>query len=183
PLVSHGANFELRTAGDPHGLAAAVRQIVAHTDSDLPIFDMRTQSEQIDEMIYRERLMSRLSSFFGLLALCLACIGLYGLLSYEVAQRTRELGIRMALGAKRSDLTGLVLRRGFFLVLAGVAAGGIAAFGITRFMMHLLYNVRPDDPATFIAVTALLILIALAASLIPARRATRVDPMVALRCE
>ena len=127
--------------------------------------------------------MSRLSSFFAFLALMLASIGLYGLLSYEVARRTRELGIRMALGAQRRELMRLVVRRGLLLALAGAVIGTGAAMGVTRLMSAMLYNVRPYDPATLAGVCILLVLVALVASSIPARRAIRIDPMVALRDE
>jgi ABC-type antimicrobial peptide transport system permease subunit len=134
-------------------------------------------------MLFQERLMARLSSFFGALALVLACIGLYGLLSYEVARRTRELGIRMALGAQRRDLLRLVVGQGILLVLIGAAIGIAAALGATRFISSMLYGLRANDPVTFAAVATLLTLVALAACHIPARRAMRVDPMVALRYE
>jgi ABC-type antimicrobial peptide transport system permease subunit len=127
--------------------------------------------------------MARLSSFFGMLALVLACIGLYGLLSYEVARRTRELGIRTALGAQHHDLLGLVVGQGILLVLIGAAIGIAAAMGVTRFMAAMLFGVHANDPVTFAGVAILLTLVALAACYIPARRATRVDPMVALRYE
>jgi ABC-type antimicrobial peptide transport system permease subunit len=127
--------------------------------------------------------MSRLSSFFACLALIPACIGLYGLLSYEVARRTRELGIRMALGAQRRELMRLVVRRGFLLALAGTVIGTGTAIAVTRLISAMLYNVRPYDPATFAGGGILLVLVALVACSIPARRAMRIDPMVALRDE
>jgi predicted permease len=183
PLVGNSAHFELRTNGDPDALVNAVRGIVADADSRLPLFDVRTQTDQIEQTLYQERLMSRLFGFFALLALVLACIGLFGLLSYEVARRTRELGIRMALGAQKRDLLRLVVGQGFLLVCAGVTLGVGAAIGVTRFMASMLYNVGPADPATYTAVASLLAVVALAACCIPALRAMRVDPMVALRDE
>ncbi|HUH62472.1 MAG TPA: ABC transporter permease [Terracidiphilus sp.] len=183
PLTGNSAHFELRTSGDPMSLVAAVRKIVAEADNNLPLTEIRTQSEQIDQILFQERLMSSLSSFFALLALVLACIGLYGLLSYEVARRTRELGIRMALGADKRDLMRLVLRQGLILALAGSVIGIGAAVGLTRLMTSLLYDVRPGDPMTFASVCFLLLMVAAAACLIPARRATRVEPMEALRTE
>jgi predicted permease len=183
PLVSGHAYFELRVAGDPSALVGAVRNIVADADSRLPIFDVRTQTEQIAHTHFQERLLSRLSSFFAILATVLACIGLYGLLSYEVAMRTRELGIRMALGAQKRDLMKLVLRQGILLSLAGVVLGIAGAFAVTRLMTSMLYNVRPNDPETFAAVSGLLLVVALAACGVPAIRAMRVDPLVALRGE
>ena len=127
--------------------------------------------------------MSRLSSFFAALALVLACIGLYGLLSYEVACRTRELGIRVALGAQHRDLSRLVIRQGILLALIGAAIGIAAAVGVTRFMASMLFGIKATDPATFIGVAIMLVVVALAACYIPARRAMKVDPMVALRYE
>ena len=183
PLVGSHAYFELRTAGDPNALVNTVRQIVAGTDSRLPVFDVRTQTEQIAQTHFRERLLSRLSTFFALLSTALACIGLYGLLSYEVAMRTRELGIRMALGAQKRHLIKLVVRQGILLSVSGVLLGMGAASAVTRFMASMLYNVRPTDPGTFFAVAALLIIVALAACCVPALRAVRVDPLVALRSE
>jgi predicted permease len=183
PLVSNSAHFELRTSGDPIALIKQVRGTVAATDINLPLFDVRTQRQQIEQTLFKERLMSRLSSFFAILALVLACIGLYGLLSYEVARRTRELGIRMALGAQRTNLMRLVVRQGLMLALIGVFIGIGASMAATRLMASMLYGVRPNDPITFAAVSMLMLLVAFAACTIPARRAMRVDPMVALREE
>jgi predicted permease len=183
PLVGGHAYFELRTTGDPTALVNAVRNVVVSADSRLPIFDVRTQTEQIARTHFQERLLSRLSSFFAVVATVLACIGLYGLLSYEVAMRTRELGIRMALGAQKRHLMKLVFRHGMFLSLAGLALGMGGAFAVTRFMASMLFNVGANDPATFAAVAALLVLVAMAACGIPALRAVRVDPLVAIRSE
>jgi predicted permease len=183
PLVGNSADFELRSSGDPTALVKQVRAIVSQADNNLPLFNVRTQTQQIEQALYQERLMSRLSSFFAILALILACIGLYGLLSYEVARRTRELGIRMALGAQRRELMRLVVRRGLVLALAGAVIGIGTAIAVTRLMATMLYSVRPYDPATFGGVCILLVLVALAACSIPARRAMRINPMVALRDE
>ncbi|MGB6682888.1 MAG: FtsX-like permease family protein, partial [Candidatus Acidiferrum sp.] len=142
-----------------------------------------TESEQIDRLLFQERLVARLASFFGLLALVLACIGLYGLLSYEVARRTREIGIRMALGGRAKDVLRLVLNQGIALAVVGAIAGAGVALGVMRYLSSMLYDVHANDPLTMIAVALLLILVALAACFIPARRAMRVDPMVALRHE
>jgi ABC-type antimicrobial peptide transport system permease subunit len=183
PLISNTAHFELRTAADPLALVQVVREIVSSTDANLPLFDVRTQSEQADQTLYLDRLMSQISGSFALLALVLACIGLYGLLSYEVTRRTRELGIRMALGAERRDLLRLVMGQGVLLVLIGAAIGIAASMALTRFMSTILYGVHANDPLTFGGVAIFLTIVALAACYIPARRATRVDPMVALRFE
>ena len=183
PHTGGGAHFELRTTAKPGAVVAVVRDIVNRVDSNLPLFDIRTQSEQIEQLLGQERLIARLSSFFGILALALACIGLYGLLAYEVTRRTREIGIRMALGAQRDRVLRLVVREGITLAIVGGAFGLAAAFGVMRYLASLLYGVRPFDPLTFAAVAVLLFSVALAACYIPARRATRVDPLVALRHE
>lgn len=178
-----GASFELRTAADPQALLPAIREVVAQVNTNLPLFDVKTESEQIDRLLFQERLVARLSSFFALLALVLACVGLYGLLSYEVSRRTREIGIRMALGAHPGSVLKLVLRQGIVLAIAGAALGVGAALGITRYLASMLYNVHPGDPVTIASVAILLTLVAVAACYIPARRATRVDPLIALRYE
>ena len=183
PLTGGRAHFELRTAGSPTALVGLVRDVVSRADKNLPLFEMRTQAEQIERSLYQERLLGRLSSFFGVLVLVLACIGLYGLLAYDTARRTREVGIRIALGASGSDVLRLVVRRGVALLLVGAVGGIAAALAVTRFMASMLYDVRPNDPTTIVGVALLLGLVALAACWIPARRAMRVDPMVALRYE
>jgi predicted permease len=177
------ATFELRTAADPQALLPAIREVVAQVDANLPLFNVTTQSQQIDRLLFQERLVARLAGFFGVLALVLACIGLYGLLSYEVSRRTREIGIRIALGAQPERVLKLVLRQGIVLAIVGAALGIGAALGVTRYLASMLFNVRASDPWTMSAVAVLLALVALAACYIPARRATRVDPMVALRYE
>src|SRR5690348_1171290 len=183
PMAGGGAEFELRTASDPHALIPAVRDAANRLDSNLPLVGMQTQSEIIEDGNTQERVIAQVSSFFGILALVLACVGLYGLLSYEVSRRTREIGIRMALGAERHDATRLIISQGVALTLVGVAIGIAGALALTRFLSSLLYGVKPTDPLTFVAVSVILIAVALAACYIPARRAARVDPMVALRYE
>ncbi len=183
PMVAHSANFELRTAGNPMAMLGLVRDVVQRADKNLPVFLVRTQTEQVEQTLFQERAMARLASFFGAVALLLACIGLYGLLSYEMTRRTKEVGIRMALGAERSNVLRLVVRKGMLLVAAGAATGIGMALVATRFMASMLYNVRASDPATMAGVTVLLGLVGIAACWLPARRAMRVDPMVALRYE
>jgi predicted permease len=183
PLVSTSAHYELRTAVDPTPLIPAVRGVVSAVDSNLPVFEISTQSQRIDRLLAQERLVTRVAGFFGVLTLGLACFGLYGLLSYEVAWRTRELGIRMALGAQSRDILRLVIKQVIVIVAIGLAVGIGAALGLTRFMSELLYNIRPNDPATIAGVAALLAVVALVACYLPARRAIHTDPIIALRHE
>jgi predicted permease len=183
PLLEKGAAFAVRTKQTPSTLIPSVRTVVNKLDNNLPLIRMRTQSETIDRLLFNQRLLARLFGLFGLLGVVLACIGLYGLLSYEVARRTRELGIRTALGANRRDMLALVLRRGLILVIGGAAAGIGAALAVSRLLDSLLFNVQPTDPLTYAAVSAFLICVGIVACLLPSLRATRVDPMVALRYE
>ena len=183
PLIKGGATFELRTVAPPSGLMMAVRNVVHQADGNLPVIRMRTQSDTIDRLLFNQRLIARLFALFGALGLLLACIGLYGLLSYDVTRRTREIGIRTALGAQRHDVLLLVLRQGFVLTVTGVTLGAAAAIVATKLLDSLLYDVRPTDPFTFAVTAAILTAIGVIACLLPARRATRVEPMTALRCE
>jgi macrolide transport system ATP-binding/permease protein len=183
PLKLGSGSFELRTAGDPRALILAVRAAVADVNSQIVITRVETQRQQIDRTLYQERLIASLSALFGLLALVLACVGLYGLLAYDVARRTHEIGVRMAIGAASSDVLRLITGRGLVLASAGVVIGLAAAVGLTRYLESLLYGIRPVDLSTYAGVAVLLLLVALAACWIPARRAMRVDPMVALRHE
>ena len=177
------AHFSLKTASNPQALLPAVRRVLSGVDNDVPLFDVRTQTERIERLLFNERLIARLGSLFGMLALALACIGLYGLLAYEVTHRTREIGIRTAMGAQQRDVVRLIAVQGLLLIAIGASSGILAALGVTRGLRSLLYAVQPADPITLVSVCALLALVGLAACLIPARRATRVDPMVALRYE
>ena len=177
------ASFELRTAADPQAILPAIREVVSQVNTNLPLFDVKTESEQIDRLLFQERLVARLSGFFALLALVLACVGLYGLLSYEVSRGTREIGIRMALGAQQGGVLKLVLRQGIVLAVVGAALGIGVALSVTQYLTSMLYDVHANDPLTMTAVAVLLVLVALAACYVPARRAMRVDPMVALRHE
>ncbi len=183
PQSGMPASFEVRTAADPQALLPAIRRVVADLNANIPIFHITTESEQIDRLLFQERLIARLSAFFGLLALVLACVGLYGLLSYEVSRRTREIGIRMALGAQERDVLRLIVKQGLMLAFVGAVAGVAVALAVTRYLTSMLYGIHANDPLTIAAVAALLCLVALAACYIPARRATRVDPLVALRYE
>jgi predicted permease len=179
-------SFEVRTTGDPKAYVGAIRQAVREVEPNLPLSNIKTQIEQADETLSMERLFAKLMSLFGVLAQQLASIGLYGVLAYSVSRRTHEIGIRMALGANRRKMLTMILRQGMTLTLIGVALGLAGAYVLTRYLESLnsmLFGVQPRDPLTFIVTAALLIIVALVACFIPARRATKIDPMVALRYE
>ncbi len=178
-----GGPIVVRTAGDPIHMVSAVRSAIHQVDRDMPLAQIRTMEEMIGDSMGQRRLSTVLLGVFAGIALLLASIGIYGVMSYTVSQRSRELGIRMALGASRDGVLRLVLRQGMTMALIGVSVGLVGAFALTRVIASQLYGVKPTDPATFIAVTVTLSLVALIASLLPAMRATRVDPMVALREE
>ncbi len=184
-----GATFEVRTTGDPAASISAVRKAVSEVDGNLPLNNIRTQVEQAEETLAMERLFAKLLSLFGVLAQQLASIGLYGVLAYSVAQRTREIGIRMALGASRRDVLRMILRQGMTLTGLGVILGLVGAYVLTRYLESLmnltsmLYGVKLNDPLTYGVISVLLTLVALVACFIPAWRATKVDPMEALRYE
>jgi len=172
-----------RTAAEPSSLVSAVRHQIQTVDSNQPIYNVHTMEELIDESVSLRRLNLLLLSAFAYIALALAAVGIYGVIAYAVTQRTQEIGIRMALGAQKRDVLKLVLRQGLLLTLAGVAVGLLASFGLTRLMTRLLYEVSATDPLTFIVIAFLLIAVASLACWIPARRATKVDPLTALRHE
>ncbi len=177
------STFALRTEGDPQALVSLVRDAVGQVNTNFFILQMMTQSEEIDRTIYQERLVATLSALFGLLALTLACIGLYGLVAYGVARRMHEIGVRMALGARRREILWLTARLGLLLTVAGIVIGLGVAAGVTRYLQSLLYGVRPTDPWTFAYIAILLSCIATFGCYVPARRAMRVEPVVALRHE
>jgi len=183
PSSGGNTSFEVRTRMNPTALSASIRGVVSQMDSNLPVFDVHTQEELIDQLLFQERMVAKLSGFFGILALVLACIGLYGLLSYEVSRRTREIGIRMALGAQRGAVLRLVVGQGVVLAITGAIVGIGVALEVTGYLKSMLYDIHANDPATIAGVAILLTLVAVAACYIPARRAMRVDPMVALRYE
>ncbi len=171
----------LRTAGDAAAGAVAIRRQVQAVDRDLPIVSVETQSEFAAESLGTERLMSKLAGAFAILALLLASIGLYGVLAYDVVQRAREIAIRIAIGAKPSDLFRLVLGDGFRLVLPGALVGLAAALAVPRVLTSILFGVSPSDPLTLAGATVSLALVALLACYLPARRAMAGDPLLALR--
>jgi predicted permease len=176
-------DIAVRTTGDPSRYVSAIRDAVRSVDKDEPIANVRTLEDLVSSSMGQRRLSMTLLGVFAGIALLLASVGIYGVMAYSVVQRTREMGLRMALGARQSDVLALVLRQGMKLVLAGVVIGVICARAITRVMASQLYSVRPTDPVTFISVALLLAAIALVATLLPAWRATMVDPTVALREE
>src|SRR5262249_46048528 len=173
----------VRTNIDPTDAVSSVRQELARVDPDQPVFDVRTMTGRIDRSLTGRRFNVTLLALFAALALTLAAVGIYGLLAYSVSERTHEIGVRLALGATRGAVVTMVLRQGMTLAALGAAIGVVAAFGTVRLIAGLLFGVSPADPATFATIPILLIAVALAACYVPARRATRVDPMVALRVE
>lgn len=177
------AFFELRTSVNPESLVPTVSKTVNSVDDNLAMVDINTQKGQIDRQLSDDRMVAELSSFFGLLALVLACMGLYGLLSYEVTRRTREIGIRMAIGAQVGNVMRLVIGEAVVLAALGAVVGVGISLGAARLLTTLLYGVKPGDPITLLSVTFLLAIVALGACWLPARRATKVDPLVALRYE
>jgi putative ABC transport system permease protein len=176
-------NLVIRTSGDPAGLAPAVRREVQAIDPDQPVAAIRTMDEWLENSVATSRYRTALLGLLALVALLLAATGIYGVMSYSVTQRTHEIGVRMALGAKRFDVLRLVVSQGMMLVVLGVVIGVAGAFALTRVMSTLLFGVTAKDPLTFISVAVLLTLVAFVACYIPARRATKVDPLVALRYE
>jgi putative ABC transport system permease protein len=182
-MVADAVAVVVRTDGDPAAIMDSVRRTVASVDSREVIYNVRTLDEVVASSFAARRLCMVLLSVFAALALILACVGIYGVGSYLVTQRTHEIGVRMALGAERRDVLRLVLGHGARMALFGVIIGVFAALGLTRLMANQLFGVSAHDPATFAAVSALLIVVAVLACYIPARRATRVDPLIALRYE
>jgi len=173
----------VRAGGDPSALASAVRNAVWAIDPAQPISNVKTMEQRVDTSVAQPRLNAWLLGMFAAAALILASIGIYGVVSHDVTQRTHEIGVRMALGARRSDIIRLVIGQGLLTVAAGLGAGLLGAFALTRAMATLLFGVSPTDPATFAGVSVLLVVVAVLASYVPARRATKVDPITAIRCE
>ena len=173
----------LRTSGDPLSMVSAVRSAVWAIDKDQPVSTVRTMEDIMAASVAKQRFNMLLLGIFAVVALILAAVGIYGVMSYLVTQRTREIGLRMALGAQRSDVLKLVVGQGLKLVAIGVALGLFAAFALTRYMSSLLFGVSATDPVTFIIISVTPVAIALLASYIPARKATRIDPMRALHYE
>jgi putative ABC transport system permease protein len=176
-------NLFIRSSLPASTLVSEVRRQLADIDSQVPISKIQPMEDVISSAQSRPRFLTLLLSIFSGVALALAAVGIYGLLSYSVARRSKEFGLRMALGAQQEDVLGMVLRQGAWMVASGLVAGVIAALALTRLMSSLLFHVRATDPLTFAIVSAGLAIVALLASYIPARRATKTNPMVALRYE
>jgi putative ABC transport system permease protein len=186
PLLQNYADagtLHVRAAGDAAQITAAVRGVVKELAPNLLLLDVQTLSDRIDQSLNGQRSQTRLLAFFGLLALLLSSIGIYGVMAYSVAQRTREIGMRMALGARSQNVLSLIIKQGMALVVSGVALGLIAAFVVTRLIGSLLFGVTAADPLTFAITSLLLVGVAALAGYLPARRATKVDPLIALRHE
>jgi len=180
---AHNTGLTIRVAGgSPAAITAAVRQEIRKSDPTLPIFNVQT-GDQARFTFWQYQLFGWMFSIFGGIALTLASIGVYGVLSYAVSQRTQEIGVRMALGASRRAVLQLILSNGARLAAAGILCGMIGAFAVTRVVTSLLYNVSASDPFSFVITAAFLAVVATLASYVPARRATAVDPLVALRAE
>jgi putative ABC transport system permease protein len=173
----------VRTEGDPAALLSTLRNEMRALNKDVPVYSVQTMTERIGGQIAADRMIAVLLSIFGGAALLLASIGVYGVMGYSVAQRTREIGIRMALGAERIDIVKLIVRQGLTLVLIGAGVGLAISFALTRVLKNLLFGVSATDPLTFSVIVALMIVVGLLACYLPARRATKVDPLVALRYE
>jgi predicted permease len=184
PQMSEGtATYYVRTIADPAAVGSAIRAAVREIDPVLPVIDLRTEDQQIDRLDSQERVFARLSAFFGVATVMLACVGLYGLMSFLVQRRTGEIGLRLALGARPAQVLGMILSESLVLVVLGVVLGLTLASGAGRFIQSMLFGLSSVDPLTYAFVTFVLIAVALLASLQPARRATRIDPMTALRSE
>ena len=173
----------IRTNGRPEQVANDIRAVVRRIDPNLPLFDINTMATQVQNNISTPRLMATLSSFFGLLALTLSAIGLYGVLAYSVSKRTGEIGIRMALGADRRNILRLILGETSQVVSVGIASGLAITWAASRLVKSMIYGLSAHDARVLVVSACLLLLVALLAALLPARRAVQVDPMVALRCD
>jgi predicted permease len=175
--------YAVKTSIPGADLVPRLRAAVQLIDRDLPLRDIRTQQEQIDATISQERLFAALTGAFGVLALALACIGIYGIMAYSVARRTNEIGVRMALGARAGLVLRMILRESVWMAAVGIALGIAGAFGLTRFIASMLYGLKAMDAFTMIGAAVVLFVVAIAAGYGPARRASRIDPIVALRHE
>jgi putative ABC transport system permease protein len=175
--------FLVKSNREPGGIAKDMRNILRSMDADQPLVDAFTMHEQQQRALWEDRLWASLMLTFSTLALVIAAVGIYGVMAYSVAQRTQEIGIRMALGAARSDVVRMVVGQAMRLTLIGCGIGLAAAYAVTRLMATMVFGVSTSDPPTFVGVALILALSGVIAAWVPAQRATRVDPMIALRCE
>jgi ABC-type antimicrobial peptide transport system permease subunit len=182
-LATRNTGLMIRTAGEPASITSAARNAIKQSDPTLPVFEARTMEEVRKLGFWSQRLFGWMFAMFGIVALVLASVGVYGVIAYGVTQRTQEIGVRVALGAQPADVIRLVVKNGAQLAIVGIAIGLVGAFGLTRVIRSLLTDVSSTDPLSFIGVTLFLGCVALFASYVPARRATRVDPLTALRAE
>jgi putative ABC transport system permease protein len=182
-LPANSMTLLVRTTSEPLALARSVRNEVLAIDKNQPVYDVKTLAQRVDDAVAVSRSLMLLFASFALLALVLGAVGIYGIVSYSVTQRTHEIGIRMALGARAANVLSLIMKNGLTLVLAGIVIGVGAALMLTRFLTTLLFGVEPTDSVTFVVVSTVFFVIAMAAAFIPSLRATRVDPLVALRDE
>jgi ABC-type antimicrobial peptide transport system permease subunit len=173
----------VRAGAAPKALTGGIRKAIQEIDGDLPVFDVRTLDEQFERQRWPFRVFGTLFTIFALIALLLSSVGLYAMMAYSVTRRTREIGVRMAMGASSGNVLGMVLSQGLRQLAIGLVLGLAAAFGLARVMKSLLVGVTPTDPATFVTISAVLIAVGIFASWLPARAAMKVDPMVALRYE
>jgi predicted permease len=182
-VPSRGMTVVVRSAADPAALPAAVRDRIRQIDPDLPLYNVRTMEQRVDESLARRRFAMLLLALFAAVALGLSAVGVYGVIAFLVSQSTREVGIRMALGATPGNILNLIVRQGMLVAVAGLALGLAGAFAMAGLMRSLLFGIRATDPVTFLAIALMLGAVALLASYIPARRAARIDPVVSLRSE
>jgi putative ABC transport system permease protein len=183
PAYFSSSTIVVRTTGDPAVLAPRIREQILAVDPNQPVYDVKTMDQRVAATLETQRFAVVLLGIFGTLALLLAAIGLYGVLAFTVSQRTREIGIHLALGAQRLDVLTMVIRQGMLLVFIGAGLGVVGAFALTRLIQSLLFGVAATDPLTFVLVPFVLGVVGFVACYVPARRATKVDPLVALRYE
>jgi putative ABC transport system permease protein len=176
-------NLVVRTTSDPTSMIPAIRSQVFSLDKDQPVADIMTMQQRLDRSVASRRFVMVLLAGFSVLALMLAAVGIYGVMAYLIIQRTQEIGVRMALGAQKHDVLKLVVGKGMALAIVGTAIGLVASLGLTRLVRSLLFEVTPTDWLTFVIVSMVLLVVALLACYIPARRATKIDPLIALRYE